>query len=221
MPLVSLSTGIRMYYEATGSGEHLILVPGSGGAHGVWSNQIGPFSEFYRCIALDLRGGGNSDKPKGNYTVRLLADDVVALMDALKIEGAHIMGQSLGSAMAQEIAINYPQRVKSISLHSTWARTDEWLRLHFETTKFLILNAPEVYGMYRKWRLYSPMAVSSGLADRTESARKGPALDMEDREAKARIHDADTSHDAADRLGLIKKPTLVTSGEGDVNMPRR
>lgn len=207
-----------MSYEDVGRGEDLVLVPASSGHHGQWRFQIIALSPFYRCIALDLRGGGGSDKPQGVYTVKLLADDVVALMDSLGIDAAHIVGQSLGSAITQQVAIDHPQRVKSVSLHSTWAKTDEWLRLHFQTTKYLILNTPEVYGMYRKWRLYSQRAVASGLADQMESSRQGSGGD---REAKARFYDADTSHDAADRLGQIAVPALVTGGEEDICVPHR
>src|SRR3954447_16819417 len=74
------------------------------------------------------RGAGETDKPAGDYSTELFADDVAGFLGTLGIERAHIAGLSLGAATGMWLAAKHPQRVKSLSLHSAWARTDPFLR---------------------------------------------------------------------------------------------
>jgi pimeloyl-ACP methyl ester carboxylesterase len=72
--------------------------------------------------------GGESDKPEGVYSTELFADDVVAFMQAVGIPNAHVFGLSLGAAIGMWLAAKYPNRVKSLSVHSAWAKTDPFLK---------------------------------------------------------------------------------------------
>jgi len=219
MPIAPLNTGIKMGYDTRGEGEDLILIPGTGGTDHTWIYQIDAFQAAYRCTTFDLRGAGRSDRPGGDYTVALLADDVRALMDHMGIAKAHLAGWSLGGAIAMEFGLTYPERVKSLSLHSTWGGTDRWLRIRFEATRFLLLHAPnELYRAYRRWLVFSRGALESGLAEKLDASGTSPGGD---KEAKARLYDADINHNATSRLSQIRAPTLVTHGEVDNALPVR
>ncbi len=120
MPLADVN-GIQLYYQAHGQGEALILMPGLGAGHTAWFRQLPAFRKHFRVVTFDPRSIGRSDRPKQPYSFRSLADDVVGLMDHLAIRKAHILGQSLGGYAAQEVAIDYPDRVLKLVLVSSAA----------------------------------------------------------------------------------------------------
>jgi len=117
--------GINIHYRVQGKGEPLILIMGFGGESGDWVLQACAFKKHYRVITFDNRGVGKSDKPGESYTVKTMADDTVGLMDHLGIDKAHVLGVSMGGMIAQEVAINYPERVRKLILVSTTAGRDE------------------------------------------------------------------------------------------------
>src|SRR4030043_975160 len=124
MPLARLN-GININYRAEGQGEPLVIIMGFTAGRSGWMPQIPFFKKYYRVITFDNRGAGKSDKPPGPFSPRMMADDTVRLMDLLGIEKAHIMGVSMGGMIAQELAINYPQRVMKLVLACTYACQDE------------------------------------------------------------------------------------------------
>jgi 3-oxoadipate enol-lactonase len=117
--------GINISYKVQGRGEPLILIMGLGGECGDWVLQARAFKKYYRVITFDNRGVGKSDKPGESYTVKTMADDTVGLMDHLGVSKAHILGVSMGGMIAQEVAINHPERVRKLILVSTTAGRDE------------------------------------------------------------------------------------------------
>ena len=123
MPMARVN-GININYKVEGQGEPLVMLMGLSAALGAWSSQVPLLKKYYRVIRLDNRGAGKSDKPAGPYTTKMMADDTVGLMDHLGIEKANFMGVSMGGMIAQEIAINYPQRVNKLILASTYACND-------------------------------------------------------------------------------------------------
>ena len=121
MPRV-LADDIHLNYVEQGRGEPpLLLLHGLGGSHEIWQPVLGPLAASRRVLAGDHRGHGGSDKPSGPYSVRLLAGDWVAAMDALGIERADLLGLSLGGAVAMRIAASHPARVRALVLVDTWA----------------------------------------------------------------------------------------------------
>ena len=89
------------------------MIAGTGGDHSLWDATADVLASRHRVITFDNRGTGSSDRPPDpeSYTMRVLADDAAALLDALGIERAHVAGHSLGSTVAQELAINHPEKV--------------------------------------------------------------------------------------------------------------
>lgn len=103
-----------MYYEITGEGEPLVLIHGLGSSSRDWERQVPFFSKKYQVITLDIRGHGKTDKPKGPYSVPMFAKDVVELLKLLNIGPVHLVGISLGGAIALQFTINYPEMIKSL-----------------------------------------------------------------------------------------------------------
>ena len=108
---------VNLYYELYGQGDPLVLIAGTGISLAPWRPfQVPEFSKHYQVLIYDHRGLGRSDKPDMHYTTRLFARDCAALMDALGIKKAHIMGHSMGGRVAQWVALDYPEKVRSLIL---------------------------------------------------------------------------------------------------------
>ena len=113
--------GITISYRVEGRGEPLVMIMGYSGTRDSWIFQKRPFRKRHRVITFDNRGVGKTDRPDAEYTTRMMADDTVALMDHLKIDRAHVLGVSMGGMIAQEVALNYPERVLKLVLGCTLA----------------------------------------------------------------------------------------------------
>jgi len=116
-----------MFYVDAGAGEPLVLVMGFGGDHLAWGLQLPAFAARFRVIAFDNRGVGQTDAPDIPYSIAMMADDTVGLIDALGIDRAHVCGVSMGGMIAQEIALRHPARVRTLALHATLARPDAYM----------------------------------------------------------------------------------------------
>jgi pimeloyl-ACP methyl ester carboxylesterase len=118
MPIAKVN-GINMAYDVSGHGEPLVMIMGLGGTRQSWVFQKRPFSKHFEVITFDSRGIGKSDKPSDPFSMRTMADDTIGLMNYLNIDKAHVLGVSHGGRVAQEAAINYPDRVIKLVLAST------------------------------------------------------------------------------------------------------
>jgi pimeloyl-ACP methyl ester carboxylesterase len=117
MPVQRLTTGIDLYYETHGQGEPLVLIPATGFAADVWlSDQVPTLSKSLQTIIFDQRGVGRSSHVESVYTMEQMAADVVALLDHLGLESAHLLGHSMGGRIALAMALDFPRRVKSLIL---------------------------------------------------------------------------------------------------------
>src|SRR5260370_3122775 len=115
---------ITLNYEQQGSGDPLILIPYLAADHACYAFQLAEYAKQFTCISIDLRGAGESDKPDGVYSTEQFADDVAAFLQSIGVGPAHVSGLSLGAATGMWLAAKYPDRVRSLSLHSGWARSD-------------------------------------------------------------------------------------------------
>ena len=125
--LVPVATGVRLNASQTGTGEPLLLIMGVSGSLGLWEPLVAPFAERHRVIAFDNRGLGQSERGEARITMASMAEDAAVLLDALEIERAHVLGWSMGGAVAQELALAHPHRVGGLVLYTTWGR---FRRLH-------------------------------------------------------------------------------------------
>ena len=131
MPIVK-ANDININYDQQGSGEPVILLPFLTADNACYAFQVAEYAKHFTCISVDPRGAGETDKPAGVYSTELFADDVSALMQTMGIGRAHIMGLSLGAATGLWLAAKYPEKVKSLAVHSGWTKTDPFIKTVLE-----------------------------------------------------------------------------------------
>ncbi|MCY4631840.1 MAG: alpha/beta fold hydrolase [bacterium] len=212
-------------YQLAGDGPaHLVLVAGTGLPGAYWTlAQTPAFAEWATCLLVDNAGTGRSDPlPDGDWTPAAMALDVLAVLDEVAWPDAHVAGHSLGSAIALALGVEQPERVTSLSLHSTWAATSTaphiraWLKARQATAA---ANNPDIWMRYAFF-LVSPQhfarhGFTSGALGEVAAliARMGSGSHVGQ-------YDAGLAHDVADRLDSLHVPTLVTVGESDfVTLP--
>jgi len=113
--------GVKIYWDAQGEGVPVLLIMGLGYSAHMWHRTRPLLGGSYRTIAFDNRGVGRSDVPIGPYPVTLMAADALAVMNAAGVDRAHVYGVSMGGMIAQEFALQYPDRVRSLILGCTSA----------------------------------------------------------------------------------------------------
>jgi pimeloyl-ACP methyl ester carboxylesterase len=136
--------GLTINYDVQGEGEPLLLIPSTSADHACFAFQLPDYTEHFSCIAIDLPGSGESDKPAGPYSTDGYADQVAAFLDAIGIEQAHVAGVSLGAAVGLHLAARHPGRVRSLSLHSCWDASDAYLKSVVELWRTLAPALPTV-----------------------------------------------------------------------------
>jgi pimeloyl-ACP methyl ester carboxylesterase len=220
MPTVKVGD-INIYYESHGDGEALLLIMGYGAYSAMWGLQIPALSQEYRVISFDNRGTGQSDKPDKPYTIKMMADDAKGLLDAIGIDSAHVCGVSMGGMIAQELAINYPDRVKSLILGCTFCGGAK-----------AVPPAPEVQALLagigkspveEQVREMMPLLWTQEFIDKNPGAVEiyvaiAAKYPTPPHGFVCQAH-AVATHDTYERLPRITVPTLVITGDADRIIP--
>jgi 3-oxoadipate enol-lactonase len=218
--------GIDTYYRVLGQGEPLILIMGHGAGHSGWRFHADAFKRYYKVITFDSRGIGKTGGRGEHYTIRMVADNTVGLMDHLGLDKAHVLGASLGGMIAQEVAINYPERVRKLVLVSTTPGGWEVSETHPEVLRVMgVKDSPDEVDFgsvdVGEWigvmislsfnrRLYRMLLTPlSKLYLKSVAGVEGIIGQLE----------ATPEYDTRDRLYLIKAPTLVMTGTEDRLIP--
>ncbi|HEX9112162.1 MAG TPA: alpha/beta fold hydrolase [Terriglobales bacterium] len=118
MPLVE-NQGTKIYWDEHGQGEPVLLIMGLAYPSCMWHRTRPVLAQHFRTVAFDNRGVGLSDVPPGPYSIATMASDAAAVLDAAGISRAHVFGVSMGGMMAQEFALQYPARTRSLILGCT------------------------------------------------------------------------------------------------------
>lgn len=212
MPLASIS-GTEIHYDQHGAGESVMLVHGLGSSGADWAFQLPALRQGYRLIVPDLRGSGLSGKPVGPYRIERFAADLWELLDHLRIDQAHLIGFSLGGAVALEMALQRPHAVPSLATINALPsyRIDhwrKWLEAHGQLALVRWLGLPRAARLVAA-RLF-PEPHQAAMRRRVEevvgaNARR-PYLDT----VRALM-----GWCAADRLAELKARTLMLSAEQD------
>ena len=218
MPQVDVD-GLTINYDVQGEGEPLLLIPYTSADHACYAFQLPAYTEHFSCVALDLPGTGESDKPAGPYSTEGYADQVAAFVGAIGIERAHVAGVSLGAAVGMHLAARHPGRVRSLSLHSGWHATDAYLSGVVEQWRTLASALPSVADVVIEgifpWCFTPELYVDRPdfVDTLVEFVRGRPAQPVEAFLAQT---DAVLAHDASAALGEIEVPTLITHGARDL-----
>jgi pimeloyl-ACP methyl ester carboxylesterase len=213
---------IELWTERRGQGPDVLLIAGLGDPAEAWQPQLDGLSDRYLVTAFDNRGAGRTPLPEGRLSAATMADDAAALLRALEVSSAHVVGFSMGSAIAQELALRHPELVRSLVLMSTYARPDALFRSQLNFWRWLPEVAPSERAFFEgffTW-VYTPRAHADGTVGQiVEEALAFPH--QQSVEAFQAQVDVCLTHDTSDRLPEIAAPTLVLSGEFDIILPPR
>lgn len=212
----AVSEGVRINYADAGSGEEtVVLLPGLGMSHLTWAVHAEALAPRYRVLSVDPRGSGLSETPDHPYTAATVAADVAAALDAAGVERAHIVGQSMGGMIAQDFALAAPERVRSLTLVSTYAATDTWSRRVLAARRGLIEagGLPLQFSM-SVFFVFSPRAFRE-IPEFIEGIESRLRDNPPDEAAYLRQVDYCLDHDATAGLAEVTAPTLVVAGRED------
>jgi len=210
--------GARIYWDEQGEGEPVLLIMGLGYPSIMWYRTRPHLAARYRTIALDNRGVGRSDMPLGPYSIALMASDAAAVLDASGFESAHVYGVSMGGMIAQEFALQYPSRVRSLILGCTASGGPHVVKAEPEVNRLLMSRgnlSPEEAAEAAVPFIYdsatSRERIDEDLATRKEWLPKPEAY-------IAQLQGI-LSWEAYSRLDQISAPTLVIHGLSDRLVP--
>jgi 3-oxoadipate enol-lactonase len=209
--------GARIYWDQQGEGAPLLLIMGLGWTSHMWYRSRPILAARFRTIALDNRGVGQSDVPPGPYPIALMASDAAAVLDAAGVERAHICGMSMGGMIAQEFALAYPGRVRSLILGCTAPGGQNTVQAEREVIQLLIAPRGNPEEMVRA---ISPYIYDVG----TPEARKEEDLAVRRpwfptaQGYLAQLQGL-LAWEGYGRLPQLRAPTLVIHGETDRLVP--
>jgi pimeloyl-ACP methyl ester carboxylesterase len=213
--MIADSQGVRIAYDVHGDGPPLLLIMGLGYGRWGWEPVLDPLAARYRAVAFDNRGYGDSDIPPGPYTAEQLAGDALAVLDAAGIERAHVVGASLGGAVAQELALRHGARVEKLVLMATMSGVSNMHPIPGPTLA-LMAEAPTLAPAVAVRRFVENALEpepDAAVVDRIVAIRTERPPDPAGWAAQAGIW---STFDAWEELPRIEAPTLVVQGEGDV-----
>jgi 3-oxoadipate enol-lactonase len=215
------ANGMSLYYEEHGDGEPLLCVMGLAADHLAWALQIEAFASRHRTIVFDNRDVGQSAYAGGPYELTDMAADVLGLAGALGLDTFHLLGASLGGAVAQHVALAAPERVRTLQLAVTWAGSGAYAR---EKTR--------LWASERRLRSREEWLDSLLLATVSEAFYENqPMVDFVRQVMRSNEHpqepdgferqsDASSRFDLRGKLAGLAMPVHVISGEHDVLLPR-
>jgi pimeloyl-ACP methyl ester carboxylesterase len=219
MPFAELD-GHRVYYEDHGAGDPVLLVNGLGADHTAWAPQTEALRERFRVIVFDNPGVGLTTGPDRPYTTELFADVAASLLRSLGIEGAHVIGASMGGVIAQQVAVRHPGIVRSLVLHCPWFRIDTYTAALLRSWQSYARVAGMLELSRQIWLWVFTRAFfearSSFFAELEAQVRESPAQTIEQFCDQA---DACITHETLEETRAVRAPTLITVGDRDILTP--
>ncbi len=211
---------ITLNVEEAGDGPAFIFIPGLVGLLNAWQYQVAEFSKRYRCISFDHRGAGDSDRaPVDQYSTEAIADDVIALMDTLGIETAHVASTSTGGAIQQTLANDHPDRLRCCIFSNTWTKADEYVRRVQTARKQIALaEGQEAYVKISSLFTNGAMQFRYNLDRVMEIERRSLETAAPPEILAARL-DMTMAHDRLDELHQISNPSLIIGTRDDATVP--
>jgi 3-oxoadipate enol-lactonase len=222
MPIAKVGD-INLYYEVHGKGEPLVLIMGYRASNIGWFLIQDKLASEHRVIVFDNRGTGRSDKPEIPYTTKMMAADVAGLLDVLGIGSANVFGHSMGGMIAQEFALNYPDRLNTLILGGTTCGGSRAVPATAETMAFLFDPELAKLPVEARIRAMIPWVWNKEFVDNNPAViERFVTLGSEyptPPHTMVSQGNAIMTHDTYDRLPDIKAPTLVIAGSKDRSVP--
>lgn len=214
---ITIHQGARIYWDEQGEGDPVLLIMGLGWASALWHRSRPVLRAQYRTIVFDNRGVGRSDVPAGPYPIALMAADAAAVLDAAGVDRAHVFGVSMGGMIAQEFALNYPRRVRSLILGCTAAGGPNAVRAEPAVIDLLTRRgmSPEELALAINPYIYD-QGTSRERVEEDMMLRKQWWPDPAGHLAQLQ---GIMMWEAYSRLEQITAPTLVIHGESDQLVP--
>ena len=207
-----------LYYELIGQeGPVLVLCAGLGCDHTVFAPLVGDLAQSYRVLLFDNRGSGRTDLPLDGLTIPTMADDLIMLLDALKLEHVHLLGHSMGGMVAQDVAFRFPERVARLILYSSCARSDRLPLMQFEALGYCFEHDVP---LEIAWRLMMTLGMTEAFCeDEAAVARFIKVLADQPHPQSLEAYRAQlkayAAFDGRDRLASIAQPTALIEGALD------
>ena len=212
--------GQTLYYEVHGEGEPLLAIMGLGADSLAWALQVPAFSQHFRTVIYDNRDVGRSSYAEGDYELKDMAADALALADALELESFHLVGVSMGGAIAQEVALAAPERIRTLTLCVTFAGGGNWARERARLWGAQALHTPrEDHLELLMLQCFSEQFYENpeGVAVMRQMFLANP--NPQAPEAFVRQLTASGRHECRDRLGELEMPVHVIGAEHDTLVP--
>ncbi|MFT7288575.1 MAG: aminoacrylate hydrolase [Halieaceae bacterium] len=209
----------EIYVETHGDGFPVFLVAGLGGRSVFWKQQVEAFAEHFKVILHDHRGVGKSTPDKVVFGAEHMSDDLIAVMQAMDIEKAHLVGHSTGGAIGQHIALKQPELLDRLVLSCSWAGPDAYFQHLFQTRRQILINCgPEAYITVGNY-LGTPSSflqpqMTSPRAFMNERMAAFPGLQVELSRLAAVL-----GHDLRSDVHKIRCPTLCIGAQDDQITP--
>ena len=220
MPFVR-ANDIEIYYEVHGEGVPIVCVGGLGTDISLWKDYIKPLSKDYKVILFDNRGGGQTEAPEIPYSIEMMAEDIVALLEALHIPSAHFIGHSMGGAIVMQLCIQHRDKVRKAVIAGSFAKLPETARLQTLANRKLfdagtpaeIMLESRLPWLYSNDFLSDPENIKKTIHKRLHSPfPQSPA-------GYYGQMDALLSLDLSKDLNKIEAKTLIIAGDEDLFTP--
>ena len=219
MPKIAVND-IEINYQEEGEGFPLVLIHGLFEDSTTWGLVMPEFSKKYRTITLDIRGHGHSGKPDMPYSIQLFSEDLFEFLQKLGIAQVHLLGVSMGGAIAQQFALDHPEMIRSLVLVSTFSYNDPDLHKTFSRLRRCMADGgnPAFFDEAVKL-VFTPYFVSANAKAIAEWRDERNKINS----PTAIVHaiDACMAFNVKDRISQISHPTLIISGREDVLTPIR
>ncbi len=215
---IQIVNSIKIYYEQHGAGPDLVLIGGLTSDHQVWKSTLRVFSQYFRVLIFDNRGAGQSETPDYPYTMEMMANDTLQLMDSLNISRAHIVGHSMGGGIAQQIALMAPEKINKCVIVCSRAKPTALAGMIFSMREKLqamgvssdFLAEYTMPFLFGETFLNNPMLVKGFIQWTLQNPHPQTFIGY-----KHQLH-ALRVHDISKQLSQILVPMLVIAGEEDI-----
>jgi pimeloyl-ACP methyl ester carboxylesterase len=221
MPRVA-TNGVRLAYERTGRGDSVVLIMGSSASGRVWTIHQTPalMRASYETVTFDNRGVPPSDAPPGRYSLDDMVADAKGLVDALGLAPCRFVGSSLGSMIIQELAVRYPQTVRSAVLLATRARADVARKALSAAQRELAESGVRAPAIYRAAMSVMQMLSPASLDDDAAVASWLEVFELSGDEDTARGQSwVDITDDRREQLRKVTAPCRVVAFADDLIAP--